>query len=95
MRKIANHINADADKIFKYAAISSEGMWNPIYGIRDRGPFQGNCLRKDTQAFLRWGETIGIDMSLLRTIIDVNDKFIKKLGHQKYKFITETIHKEF
>ncbi len=91
MRDIANHINVDADKIFKYTAISSEGMWNPNYGIRNRGPFKGKCLPKDTQAFLKFAESLGIDASLLRTIINVNKDITQKLGHQNFIFKTEII----
>lgn len=86
MRQIANNIGADADKIFKYTAISCEGMWNSSYGIKDKGPFDGACLPKDTQAFLSWSQTQGFDASLLESAIDVNNILANKLGIHEFNF---------
>src|SRR3989338_11052218 len=80
MRKIAGQIDVDADKIFKYAAISCEGMWNPKYGIANLGPFDGSCLPKDTEAFLDWAQSNGFDASLLRSVVNVNDTLARKSG---------------
>lgn len=91
MRQIANHIGVDADKIFKYTAISCEGMWNPKYGIRNLGPFDGSCLPKDTEAFLEWAEAQGLDISLLRTVIDVNKGIIERLDFQKFNLETKIL----
>ena len=52
MRQIANHIGVDADKIFKYTAISCEGMWNPKYGIKTMGPFKEVVYQKIRKHFL-------------------------------------------
>ena len=86
MRGIGKEIGADTEKMFKLAAISAEGMWNPKYGIGDRGPFDGSCLPKDTQAFFHWSQTWGFDASLLRTVIDVNNKLTNKLGLHEFNF---------
>jgi UDP-glucose 6-dehydrogenase len=85
MRHIANNLGIDANKIFMYSAISCEGMWNPAYGIKDRGPFSGACLPKDTQAFHDWAQMNGFDTTLLKTVIKVNNKHIRKLGVPKSK----------
>ena len=91
MREIGKEIDADTEKMFKLVAISAEGMWNPKYGIRDRGPFDGSCLPKDTQAFFHWAEASGFDASLLRTVIDVNNKLISKLGLHEFGFESKNI----
>ncbi|MBI3984738.1 MAG: UDP-glucose/GDP-mannose dehydrogenase family protein [Candidatus Levybacteria bacterium] len=91
MREIAAKIDVDADKIFKYTAISCEGMWNPKYGIRNMGPFQGSCLPKDTQAFYYWATTHGFDASLLKMVIDVNNKFVTALGLHEFAFEQKNI----
>ncbi|EKD94305.1 MAG: hypothetical protein ACD_26C00127G0002 [uncultured bacterium] len=91
MREIAGKIDIDADKIFKYTAISCEGMWNPKYGIRNLGPFQGSCLPKDTQAFYHWATTHGFDASLLKTVIDVNNKLVEELGLHEFAYETKNI----
>ena len=86
MRHIGKNIGADAEKIFKLTAISAEGMWNPKYGIKDFGPFQGSCLPKDTQAFLEWAENKELDIDLLRSVIQVNNKHAKQLGLDKSNY---------
>jgi UDPglucose 6-dehydrogenase len=70
----------DADKVFRATAESCEGIWNPIYGIRDFGPFDGSCLPKDTRALLEWGESEGFDFGILRSVITENLKHEKLLG---------------
>jgi len=91
MRQIANHIGVNADKIFKYTAISCEGVWNPKYGSRDMGPFQGSCLPKDTQAFFHWAQARGFDSSLLKTVIDVNNNLVNGLGFHEFSFESKNI----
>lgn len=85
MRQIAKQLEIDADKIFMYSAISCEGMWNPAYGIKDHGPFDGACLPKDTQAFHDWAQERGFDTTLLKTAIDVNNNHMRILGKAKPK----------
>ncbi len=91
MREIAKAIGADADKVFKLAAISTEGMWNPKYGIRNMGPFSGSCLPKDTQAFLDWAQQRGFNPKLLRTVIEVNDDLMEKMGIEKQKLAVSNL----
>ncbi len=73
MRLIAKEINVDAEKIFKYTVISCEGIWNPKYGTRDRGPYSGACLPKDTKSFLNFAKRNGFQANLLEAVINVND----------------------
>lgn len=78
MRKVARKVGLDAEKMFKITAISAEGMWNPKYGTRDKGPFDGKCLPKDTKAFLEWAAKNGFDVNLLKTVVKVNNSLSKK-----------------
>ncbi len=80
MREICKKMGLDADKMFKITAISSEGMWNPKYGIRDMGPYDGSCLPKDTKAFLQWAKKKNFDVTLLKSAMNVNNNLIVKLG---------------
>lgn len=73
MRQIAQQAGVRAEDIFPLVAKSAEGMWRPEYGIQDKGPFDGMCLPKDTQAFLSWARARGWDMPLLATAIAVNE----------------------
>jgi UDPglucose 6-dehydrogenase len=52
---------------------TAEASWNPRYGIRDFGPFNGSCLPKDTAAFLAFAkDTLGTEMPILSAVIEAN-----------------------
>lgn len=72
MRVVANNEGWDAMAIFNATAESCEGMWNPLYGIRDFGPFDGSCLPKDAAALLQWGDENGHRLEILRSVISEN-----------------------
>ena len=78
IRSAARKLGIETEKVFRLVAESSEGMWNTIYGTHDMGPFDGNCLPKDTQAFLTWLKEQGIDAELLQAAIEVNSKIKKE-----------------
>ncbi|OHB04134.1 MAG: hypothetical protein A3B14_01795 [Candidatus Zambryskibacteria bacterium RIFCSPLOWO2_01_FULL_45_21] len=80
MRIAINHLGGDAEKIFLATAESCEGIWNPVYGMRDLGPFDGSCLPKDTRALLEWGEKRGINLGILRAVLAENLKHESILG---------------
>ena len=80
MRLIAKNENWDADKVFRATAESGEAMWNPIYGIRDFGPFDGSCLPKDTRALLEWAEEKNYELGILRAVITENFRHEELLG---------------
>lgn len=74
-REICKEMKLDADKIFKAVTESAEASWNFEYGIKDRGPYGGSCLPKDTKGFLRWAKhTLGRRLYLLEGIIKANDR---------------------
>jgi UDPglucose 6-dehydrogenase len=83
MRVVANHEKWNADAVFRATAESCEGIWNPMYGLRDHGPFDGSCLPKDTRALLQWGDNNGHDLGVLRSVIIENLKHEQKLGKNK------------
>jgi UDPglucose 6-dehydrogenase len=83
MRTIANNEKWNADMVFRATAESCEGIWNPLYGLRDFGPFDGSCLPKDTRALLQWGDKHEYDLGILRSVIVENLKHEKLLGKNK------------
>lgn len=83
MRIIANNEGWDAHSIFRATAESCEGIWNPLYGLRDYGPFDGSCLPKDTRALLQWGDNKGYALEILRNIISENIKHESLLGRNE------------
>ncbi len=80
MRVVAKKEGWNADKLFQATAESCEGIWNPVYGIRDYGPFDGSCLPKDTTALLEWGDKNGYMLGILKAVIEENFKHEKLLG---------------
>lgn len=94
MRVIANSEGWNASAIFEATAESCEGIWNPMYGLRDYGPFDGSCLPKDTQALLEWGDQNGYKLEILRAVIDENYKHMGILGrnHKVRNNVLEAMH---
>jgi UDPglucose 6-dehydrogenase len=72
VREICEVEGIDADAVFPYVCLSAEGMWNPAYGTKDYGPFDGMCLPKDTKAFLSYGKRIVGDLKMVQATLDVN-----------------------
>ncbi|MFA5986570.1 MAG: hypothetical protein WC819_04470 [Parcubacteria group bacterium] len=75
MRLVSHCIGVQPDKIFEITADSAEAFWNKKYGLRNRGPFDGMCLPKDTQAFFSWSKKLKIKMNLLKGVIASNNIF--------------------
>ena len=45
-------------------------------------PYGGVCLPKDTQGFLGFADKIGVDMPLLRAVVEVNDRLEALTGQE-------------
>lgn len=74
MRQVCKELHLDDATIFEITAQTAEASWNPRYGIRDFGPYDGTCLPKDTAAFLAYArEKLGKDLPLLASVIAVNE----------------------
>lgn len=80
MRMVIKSSGWDDQKVFLATVESCEGIWNPLYGTRDFGPFDGSCLPKDARALLEWGEEHGFSFGILKTVIEENLKHEKLLG---------------
>jgi UDPglucose 6-dehydrogenase len=79
---VAQKIGLDLDPIAATVARSAEGSINPEYGIRGGAPYGGVCLPKDTQGFLGFADTVGVDMPLLSAVVEVNDRLAKIVDHE-------------
>ena len=71
---VAQEIGLDLDPIAATVARSAEGSINPQYGIRGGAPYGGVCLPKDTCGFLGYAARLGVDMPLLRAVVETNDR---------------------
>jgi UDPglucose 6-dehydrogenase len=79
---VAQKLGVDLDPIAATVARSAEGSINPEYGIRGGAPYGGVCLPKDTQGFLGFADTLGVDMPLLTAVVEVNDRLAKIVDHE-------------
>jgi UDPglucose 6-dehydrogenase len=43
----------------------------------ERG-FGGKCFPKDTKAMVKLGDNVGIDLSILKTVLNSNEKMLKR-----------------
>lgn len=71
---VAQRAGVDADVVSTTVARSAEASINPLYGIRGGAPYGGVCLPKDTNGFLGFAEGIGVDMPLLRAVVETNER---------------------
>jgi UDPglucose 6-dehydrogenase len=79
---VAQKLGLDLDPIAATVARSAEGSINPQYGIRGGAPYGGVCLPKDTQGFLGFAGTIGVDMPLLSAVVETNDRLAEIINYE-------------
>lgn len=82
MRLVCEELNISADTVFSLVAKSAEAMWNPAYGTKNLGPFNGMCLPKDTQAFYAWARERGIALPYIKAVIAVNEAWLAREQRQ-------------
>jgi UDPglucose 6-dehydrogenase len=82
MWEVARRLGISADDVAETVARSSEGSINPSYGIRGGAPYGGACLPKDTNGFVGFAAAMGLEMPLLRAVIEVNDAIDQRLNSE-------------
>ncbi|OAA26649.1 UDPglucose 6-dehydrogenase [Frankia sp. EI5c] len=78
MHTVAERLRLDLGAIADTVSRSAEASFNPRYGIRAGAPFGGVCLPKDTMAFLGFAAGVGVDMPILRSVIEMNARFVDR-----------------
>ena len=79
---VAREVGLDLDPIAATVAKSAEGSINPQYGIRGGAPTAVSACRRTPAAFLGYAKEIGVDMPLLRAVVDVNEHLEKVVSHE-------------
>lgn len=69
---VAQRAGLELDAVASTVAAAAEGSWNPEYGIRGGAPYGGVCLPKDTCGFLGYADGVGVEMPLLRAVVETN-----------------------
>jgi UDPglucose 6-dehydrogenase len=77
---VCQTLEIDANDVANTVAQSAEGSTNPLYGIRGGYPFGSGCLPKDVEGLLGFGEAMGVDLPLLRSVKLVNDDMAERAG---------------
>ena len=81
MANLSETVGADIQVVAK--AMGMDGRISP-YFLHPGPGYGGSCLPKDTKAILNTGERYGVDISLIRSVIEANDKqksrMVSKLG---------------
>ena len=63
----------DSNKALRpYCKNLAEGLWNPYYGLKGGRPYDGHCLPKDTEGFLRFAHNNAIEMPVLSAVVNTN-----------------------
>ncbi|WP_084133083.1 Rossmann-fold NAD(P)-binding domain-containing protein [Parafrankia colletiae] len=78
MHTVAERLQLDLDAISDTVSRSAEASFNPGYGIRGGAPYGGVCLPKDTMAFLGFAAGVGVDLPILRSVIETNTRFLDR-----------------
>ena len=73
--------NETIDQACELSVKSAEGLWNPSYGTRNYGPYDGACLPKDTQALKHYAAARGMDTRLLDAVQEINTSVQKGITH--------------
>lgn len=85
IRNVCEQVGINADRVFNAVKYSAEGSWNVSYGTKDKGPFSGSCLPKDTQAFFYWTTNdLHMSMPVLSGEIEENE-LEKKERNEKFR----------
>lgn len=71
---VAQRAGLQLDAVAATVADAAEGSWNTRYGIRGGAPYGGVCLPKDTCGFLGYAAELGVDMPLLRAVVQTNGR---------------------
>lgn len=74
-------LGIDSKVVSKVVSNSAEACWNPEYGTHGGVPYGGTCLPKDTIGLYNAMKRLGIELLLLKGIIDVNEK-MKEIGNK-------------
>lgn len=77
---VCQELGIDHDLVSTTVADSAEASFNRQYGIRGGAPYGGVCLPKDTNGFLGFAQTLGVEMPLLSAVVDVNDILARRVS---------------
>lgn len=66
---------ADVEKVFSITCTTAEGLYNPIYGTRNLGAYDGACLPKEVNATIHYAQEVGLPLPVLQGTQEINRLF--------------------
>ncbi len=58
--------------IFEAVAESSEAIWNPLYGIHDKGGFSGTGIEADAETLVDWAQANQYGVGIIKAVLAAN-----------------------
>lgn len=89
LSRFCNACNADLFKVVK--GMSFNDLVLPFKNVRPGPGLGGSCLPKDTRAFVKMGEDIGVDLTMIKAAINsskIQKRFVVKL---LYRLLQEDV----
>jgi UDPglucose 6-dehydrogenase len=74
---IGNSHGVDGTAVAIAVTSTAEASWNPSYGTKTGSAFGGHCLPKDLEGLIGHGESLGLDLPMLKATRKVNESFRK------------------
>jgi UDPglucose 6-dehydrogenase len=73
MRELGDALGLNTEKVFQLTVETAEASWNPRYGTKNLGYFDGSCLPKDTNGLLTWAkDSMAMELKLLEAVVEFN-----------------------
>jgi len=79
---LGTRVGVDMDIVSSVVSRSSEASTNALYGIEGGRPYAGACLPKDVRALASHSESLGVDMALLKAVVEVNRLIVREAGDE-------------
>lgn len=74
MWRLAQLLSVDQPSVAEVVAASAEASYEPRYGLQGGRPFDGSCLPKDAAGVIGFAESIGLDLPLIKAVLEVNQQ---------------------
>lgn len=91
---VGRKLGIDSNYALQLAAQSAEEFWNPSYGLKGGRSYDGHCLPKDTQGFLRFAQDNDIDMPVLSAVVNLNTSMDRVLESQVVRNACSSLNKK-
>jgi UDPglucose 6-dehydrogenase len=75
LARIGDAHGIDSAAVAKTVTATAEASWNPDYGTKTGAAFGGHCLPKDLTGLIAHGESLGLDLPVLRATREINESF--------------------